>query len=170
MKKLLLGMLLLALYQPAGAETYKCAVGGKVLYTNQTPDASSKCTAVFARKQPTGEPVAAAPADSAKDSKEGSGNNATNGKAQAKTKADKELEDKLKKPGAEDARKKTEENQTSQKIKVQNCQSAKQNLATLKMGRVARMNEKGEKYYLDDAAIAQELEQANKDAERWCGD
>lgn len=173
MRKLLLGFLLMGLWLSAQAatETYKCIVGGKVQYTNRMPGANDKCRAVFARKLPTAAPAAVPATEEGKAATENDAAKAPVAKSPGeKTLADKVLEDKLKKAGAEEAEKKNEAQEAQQKAKQQNCKNAKTNVATLQVGRVSRVNEKGEKYFLDDATIAKELEQANQEVEKWCGD
>lgn len=55
------------------------------------------------------------------------------------------------------------------KIKQENCVGAKSNLATFTNGgRIAKTNEKGEKYYLGDADISQGKAEAQKDVEKYC--
>lgn len=146
-------------------ELYKCLIKGKVSYTDQMPDARLGCEPVFGRKPPTTESTA-------------TGQGAENGspvadsgaaKPEAKTTpADKELEAKRKKLNEADAKKTEELKQAQQRIRDNNCQSARINMQTLQIGRVARVDEKGEKYYLDDAQIAKELAQAKKDVDEWC--
>jgi hypothetical protein len=53
-------------------------------------------------------------------------------------------------------------------LKKQNCQNAKTNLNVLNDGPVYRMNEKGEREDLDQAAIAKEKEKAKKEVEKYC--
>jgi len=171
MRKLLLSTVLIGLCLSAQAETYKCVAGGKVRYTNRMPGANDKCSAVFARKLPTAAPAAVPATEEGKAATENDTAKAPAAKSPGeKTLADKALEDKLKKASAEEAEKKNEVKEAQQKAKQQNCKNAKTNVATLQVGRVSRVNEKGEKYFLDDATIAKELEQANKEVEKWCGE
>jgi len=159
--KLLLGVLLAGLCLPAGAETYKCVVNGKVSYTNQMPAADAKCEAVLGRKSKGGNIKIDTPAESGEE-----------GGAAKKpvdtTAADKEQAAKKKKADAEEAKKKEEEKQAHQKLKEQNCVAAKANLAAMKLGRIRKIDEKGEPYYLSDAEIAQSQAEASKDVETWC--
>ena len=67
------------------------------------------------------------------------------------------------------AKKTEEENQANLKIKQENCKAAKANLATfINGGRIAKTNEKGEKYYLGDADIAQGKADAKRDVDQYC--
>ena len=62
-----------------------------------------------------------------------------------------------------------EENQVNLKIKQENCKAAKANLATfINGGRIAKTNEKGEKYYLGDADITQGKADAQRDVDQYC--
>jgi hypothetical protein len=52
----------------------------------------------------------------------------------------------------------------------ENCTRAQDALRTLESGqRIARTDAKGERYYLEDAQIAQERERAQRDVKQWCG-
>lgn len=53
-------------------------------------------------------------------------------------------------------------------LKKQNCQNAKTNLNILSDGPVYKVNDKGERQDLDEAAIAKEKERARKDVEKYC--
>lgn len=164
MKKLLWLGLVLAVAPASAAETYKCTVNGKVLYTNQARGAAAKCEELFTRKLPVGDTALPVADVAVKDEKK------TEAKSkQELTQADKRLESKLKQATDGEEKKKAEEAENRKKITAQNCQTAKANVEALKVGRVARINEKGEKYFLDEATLASELEQANKEVEKWCG-
>jgi hypothetical protein len=53
--------------------------------------------------------------------------------------------------------------------KQQNCHRARQHLATMQAGgRVARSTPEGEREFLDDAQIAQEIQEAQKSVAEWC--
>jgi hypothetical protein len=89
-----------------------------------------------------------------------------------KTRADKELENKRKKAEKEETKNKAdkaaESKQAEQKLKEDNCKNAQGNVATYKLGRVRKVDAKGEYYYLDDAALKQALEQAEKEVADNC--
>jgi len=69
----------------------------------------------------------------------------------------------------EDARKKEQEKLTEAKGREDNCRSSRAQLAGLEAGgRQARMDDKGERYYLDDAQTASEIEKARKSVQDWC--
>jgi hypothetical protein len=54
-------------------------------------------------------------------------------------------------------------------IKRDNCARAQETLRTLQSGqRIARIDSKGERYYLDEAQIAQETGKARQAMQQWC--
>jgi hypothetical protein len=70
---------------------------------------------------------------------------------------------------AEAAKNKEQAKEAELKLKQQNCATAKANVQNYQHGgRVYKMNEKGEREYLDDADIAKNLEQAQKDVDEYC--
>ena len=70
---------------------------------------------------------------------------------------DKELEEKTKKAQAEEKTKQAAEAEKNAKIKAENCDRARQGKATFDSGiRVAKVNAKGEREIMDDAARAAE--------------
>ena len=74
---------------------------------------------------------------------------------------DKELLEKKKKAEEAEVAKRKAEEESLLKAKVENCVRAKQSKATLDSGmRIARINEKGEREVLDDAARASEVKRA----------
>ena len=73
------------------------------------------------------------------------------------TGVDKELEEKTKKAEAEQKNKQAEEQAKVAKAKADNCALARQSKATVDSGiRLARVNAKGEREIMDDAARAAE--------------
>lgn len=54
-------------------------------------------------------------------------------------------------------------------VKRENCARAQESLRTLQSGlRISRVDSKGERYYLDDAQIAQETAKAQQSVQHWC--
>lgn len=171
----------------ATAETFKCiSKDGKVRYTNQMSyEKGVKCDAMFVRKQPVlpDAPVVESGSETIPQPEltEGSGPDTPKEVAQPpqKTQADKDLEAKRKKVEEEkkkadqaaEAKKVEEKKQAEQKtkeVKDRNCANAKTNLATFKAGRVRKMDDKGEYYFLDDAGVKLGLAQAEKDIAENC--
>ena len=65
--------------------------------------------------------------------------------------------------------KKAAEKTAQEQAKAQNCSAAKQSLAGLQAGgRQARFNEKGERFFLDDAQIAAETVRAQQAVNASC--
>jgi hypothetical protein len=165
----------------AVGDTYKCrAPNGKISYVNQMPMTPGiKCEQMFVRKPPItkGEDQVPAPAPASEQAAAASSPDKTAAPAEAapsvqKTQADKELEDKRKKADAESEKKKAQQTaegkQAEQKLKEENCKHAQSNLATYKMGRVRKVDAKGEYYYLDDEETKQGLAQAEKEVAANC--
>ena len=72
------------------------------------------------------------------------------------------------KEAQEAAAKKAKEDQKDRDV-AQNCELAREQERTLSSGqRVARVDEKGERYYVDDAQRAQELAKARQNVSQWC--
>jgi hypothetical protein len=160
-------------------DTYKCrAPDGRISYVNQLPMTPGiKCEQMFVKKPPISQEEAQVPATSTGENAASAASDKATAATEAapavqKTKAEKELEAKRKKADAEDAKKKAakeaESKQTDEKLKAENCRNAQSNVATYKMGRVRRVDANGEYYYLDDAAVAQGLAQAEKDVAANC--
>lgn len=56
-----------------------------------------------------------------------------------------------------------------EETRLANCRRAREALATLESGqRVARTDPQGERYYLDDAARAREVDAARQSVQNWC--
>jgi hypothetical protein len=70
---------------------------------------------------------------------------------------------------AEEDKKKTEQAEAEQKVKQQNCATAKANMQNYQQGgRIYKMNEQGEREYMGDADIAQNLEKAKQEVQEYC--
>ena len=62
-----------------------------------------------------------------------------------------------------------QEKEAQAKLKAENCKAAKANLASYEQGgRIYKMNEKGEREYLDDAGLKQGAEKARVDVAKNC--
>lgn len=69
----------------------------------------------------------------------------------------------------EAARKKAEAAEAELRQKQDNCATAQANLANFKQGgRVYKMNEKGEREYLGDTQLAEGLEKAQAEVDKYC--
>ena len=70
---------------------------------------------------------------------------------------------------ADEKRKQDETTAKNEKIKEENCRRARQQVTTLEAGgRQVRVDEKGERYFLDEAQIANEKSAAQKEVAQWC--
>ena len=70
----------------------------------------------------------------------------------------------------EEAQKDQAQAEKEAEAKRENCARAQETLRTLESGqRIARVDAKGERYYLEDAQIAQEVTKARQSVQQWCG-
>ena len=170
----------------AMAETYKCrAPDGKVSYSGQMSSTPGvKCEQMFVKKPPVSRSEAPPPAEFAQNKADApppdgdAANPAIAAEAEVqKTAADKELEAKRKQAEAEATEKKETTNkktdaakQAELKLKEENCRNAKASYHTYQQGgRIRKTSETGERTYLSDAEIKQNLEQAKQEMDKWCG-
>jgi Domain of unknown function (DUF4124) len=140
---------------PIDAETYKWKdADGKVHYSDEPPPANAKEeTTVKSRKQA----APAAPTEK--------------GAATAKPETYTEQEFEFKKRQVEKAEREAAEKKIAAEAaeKKQGCDRARAQLRTLQAGgRVTRTNTQGEREYLNDAQIGQEIDRAKKSADSWC--
>ncbi len=159
----------------AMSETYKCrSPDGKISYAGQMSLVPGvKCEQIFVKKQavvvqeapPAAGPDAAPPAeidprnppppDAAPQQPP-----ATPQKADTASK---------KNSGKVTPEKSASDKQAEQKMKDENCQSAKANLRTYQAGgRIGKVNEKGEKIFMDDAEVNQKAQEAQALVDKWC--
>jgi hypothetical protein len=89
--------------------------------------------------------------------------------ATPKTAADREMEFRKRQKESQDNAEKTQKEQAANAEKEESCASARRYLTTLESGeRVALRDEKGERYFLDDAQRAQEVAKANRAVQANC--
>jgi hypothetical protein len=122
---------------------------GRKVFSDQSPPASIPAKNILRQPGVTGTPVVAAEAA------------AEPAKAQASAPKiagkDKQLEEKKKQAEAAEAEKKKAEEEKLAKVRADNCVRAKRAKAEMDSGiRIARMNDKGEREIMDDAARAVE--------------
>lgn len=83
--------------------------------------------------------------------------------------AEQELEFRKRRAEAADNQAKADKVKAEAEERRRNCERARNQLAALESGqRMARVNEKGEREFLDDTQRAQEIESARKSADSWC--
>lgn len=76
---------------------------------------------------------------------------------------------KLRQQTAEVEKRNKQEKESQAKLNAENCRAAKANLASyVQGGRVYKMNDKGEREYLDDVGLKQGADKARADAAKFC--
>jgi hypothetical protein len=151
----------------AHSQVYKCVdpATGKVAYLQSPCPASTRAEAVW-------KAVPSAPATVQAPALGGEGAAAKTAAAKSsgpKTAAELEQDYRKRRQEQDDVRKKEDEKLAAGKAKEDNCRSARQQLVSLESGvRQARVNDKGERYFLEDAQVEQEKAQARKSVEQSC--
>ena len=85
------------------------------------------------------------------------------------TPAQQELEFRRRMKAAQDAAAKADRERQAAEEKKQNCENAKQTLRTLQSGqRIARVDSKGERYFISDEQRAQDTARARTAVSQWC--
>ncbi len=140
------------------AQITKCvdATGRTVYSQGPCPKGAKSSTVTTAA--PTAPPAAA------------SGKSGEPGKASG-PKSTAELEQDFRKRQQEqaDSRKKEDERLAQAKVEQENCTAARQQLAGIEIGgRQSSINEKGERFFLDDAQIEQRRQRAQQAVQSFC--
>lgn len=157
-KSLLLVALLLAAAGASGQQYKWVDRNGRVQYGDTPPPGvSAQPLRGFAR------PAAPAPAEAP-----------AAGDAAAKkgppTMAERDAEFRKRREEAEKEQQKQARAEQEAKTRKDNCERAQASARYLESGqRVTRTDAKGERYYLDDAAIANEAARARQMVKEWCG-
>lgn len=146
---------------------------GRKVFSDQAPPSDIPEKNILRRAgspPPARTGFSSAPADGAASSDEAAAPKAREAAAAPKPPAvDKELEEKTKKAQAEEKAKQAAEEQKNAKIKAENCERARQGKATFDSGiRVAKVNAKGEREIMDDAARAAEQKRLQSIIESDC--
>ena len=143
---------------PVAAETYKWTdPEGKVHYSDQPPPANAKEQVMGKPRKPAASTAAPAVTDK--------------GAPAAKAKTYVEQEADFKKRQVEAAEREAAEKKKAAEAaeKKRNCEQARLQLKSLQSGeRFRRTNAQGEREYLSDAQIAQEIERGKKTVDNWC--
>lgn len=142
----------------AQAQVYKCLdSSGRVVYSQNPCPPSMKRETMAPRGIPPA--PAAAPAEGAdKASKSG-----------PQTPAQQEQAFRKRQQDAGKTAKEAEQKTAEAQMKEANCRNARQRLANLDIGgRISQINEKGERYYMDDSAIETGKAQARADVSQYC--
>jgi len=146
----------------AQAQVYKCLGPDGVTTYSQNPCAPNMKRETMSRG---GIPLApaAAPADASGQPAKG------DAKSGPKSPADQEQAFRKRQADAAKAAKETDQQNAQAQIKTQNCDSARQRLAQYDIGgRISRIDQNGERYYMDDAQINSAKAQAQADVSKWC--
>jgi hypothetical protein len=110
-------------------------------------------------RAPTGPEAAPGATDGAKDAKNRG----------PLTPAEKDQDYRKRQAEAQKASAKAAEEQKNAEISRENCERAKEAVRSLEIGgRIVRTDARGERYYLDDEQIAQELAKSRQMAQQWC--
>jgi hypothetical protein len=145
---------------PADAQTYKWTdADGKIHYSDQPPPANAKEQTTVKPRRSSAPATSASPSSSDK------------GATAAKPKTYVEQEAEFKKRQVETAeREAADKKKTAEAAeKKQNCEQARAQLKSLQSGgRITRTNAQGEREYLNDGEIAQEIERGKKSVDSWC--
>ena len=109
------------------------------------------------------------PTENVVEQKKTSSDPSTASAATQKTAADRELEFRKRQKESQENTEKTQKEQTAATEKQENCVNARRSLATLESGeRVSLRDDKGERYFMDDAQRAQEVAKARQAVEANC--
>ena len=142
------------LFSQAHAQINKCVdAGGKTFYSQTPCPPNVKSSIIRAATPPASPPPASAAA-----------------KATApKSAAELELEFRKRRTEQADASKKEQEKATEAQQREENCRASKGSLASIDSGgRQSRVNDKGERYVLDEAQAARERDRAKLAVDQWC--
>lgn len=143
-----------ALLPGAAHAQYKCTdASGKVTYSQSPCPSGSKAGNVRQVVPPA--PAAPASADAAKG-------------GAPKTLADQAKDFQKRQEERQKAAKDAEKKEQEAAQKAEACQRARSSIASLETGRQTRFNEKGEKSFLDESQIQQELARARDQAAKAC--
>ena len=156
---LVLGAAAIAALPAAAQQLYKyTGPDGKVQYSDRPPLDGRKAEKVTSSRLSSvpGAPVAAANSDAAKSTA-------------SKTAAEQDQAFRQRRIDAEEKAKKDEKLAQDQQQRAESCAGARRELAGLQSGaRVARLNENGERVFLDDAGIQGEIARLEREIAGGC--
>lgn len=145
---------------PLLAQINKCVdASGKTFYSQSPCPPGVKSSTVKSAPPPANAPApsAAGPAAAAAKS------------TGPKSAAEQEIEFRKRRTEQAEAAKKDQEKSNEAAQREENCRNARGTLASLEAGgRQTRFNDKGERYVLDEAQTARELERARQAVDQWC--
>ncbi|MCC6474282.1 MAG: DUF4124 domain-containing protein [Burkholderiales bacterium] len=164
MRVLLIAGLLLAA-TGTQAQVYKCvSPGGQTVYS-QSPCPKNARSTTLERNAPR-----AAPAPQAKSDKgDAAKGEAAKAPAGPKSTADLEQDFRKRQQTKQEETEKLAKEQTQQRDREENCKNARLQVVNLESNpRQMRVNEAGERYFLDDDQLAAAKTQAQRAVESWC--
>lgn len=158
MLRVLVFGLMLVVAAGASAQLYRWVdKDGKLRY-GDTPPAGVKATTL---RPPAGSSAPAPAPDGAAASKDA--------KKGPLTPAEQEADFRKRQMEAQKARDKNDQASRDAQAKQDNCARARESLASLESGqRITRTGADGERYYIDDAQRAAEIEKARQSVNSWC--
>ena len=163
---LVLLLVLSALPTMANAEIYKWKdKDGSIRYADTPPPSNIKQESISGKRttkatnQAPLAPVANVTGKDAMPAKE----------TAAKAESTEEVAAKLRQKNAETEKNNKKEKEAEAKLNAENCKAAKSNLASYQQGgRIYKVNEKGEREYLDDAGLKAGADKAQKEVSEYC--
>jgi hypothetical protein len=161
MKRITLAIMALCLAMPAAAQMYKWKdANGKWQYSDAPPPGNVKAEKLRGAAAPPEAPAASA-------DKQGAAKDAS--KSGPKTIAEQEQAFRKRQLDAAKANEANEKKLADARIQEENCKRNRQALAGFEAGgRQSRINEKGERVYLDDAQLAAEAVKAREAVASTC--
>lgn len=167
----ILALSALSVYAAAAqAQVYKCVdASGKTAYLQSPCPTGAKSTAITRAVPPAPTPPAAEKAGADKGDKGDKAGKDGKAASGSKTAAEQELEFRKRRQEQEKAQEKEAQKLAETKVRGENCRNARLQLINLESGaRQLRMDEKGERSFLNEDQIEREKASARKLAEQWC--
>jgi hypothetical protein len=170
MKRSGIFLFLLLLVSPLQAQMYKWTdANGKVQYSDKPPPAGATAAPVKNRSSSVTAPAEAAAAGAKGAEKTDATAAAAAKSTKPLTAAEQEQAFRKRKQDEEEARKKAEDKLAQDTQKQENCTNAKSNVIGLESGgRQARVDAKGERYFLDDQQSQAALAKARQQVTTFC--
>lgn len=170
MKRSGIFLFLLLLISPLQAQMYKWTdANGKVQYSDKPPPAGAQATPLKNRSSSVTAPPEASPTGVKGMEKIDAKTSATVKSTKPLTTAEQEQAFRKRKLDDEEGQKKSQEKLALETKKQENCANSKGNLITMESGtRQARVDAKGERYFLDDAQIQAEVAKARQQVNTFC--
>lgn len=155
MRKVLLVIACLAFAGSAAAQYKWVDQNGRVQY-GDTPPAGARSSSVRA------------PSARVEDAAEETQKDDAKKERSPATMAEKEADFRKRMMDADKEREKQAQARKEADQKRENCARARENVRVVESGRVSRLDARGERYFLDDAQLAQEMVKARQDLQEWC--